>query len=75
MRPSIGFKKIYSDKRVRLANGLLSTKYMLAKWDGQPKRKPLKGEFFISGAGGWERAFQVNQDMSTEYYIAVLCED
>jgi hypothetical protein len=42
----------------------------VAFWDGKPKRKPKKGEWFISGA--IPEAYQAPNDLNTKYYIAEL---
>lgn len=66
-RPKIGFKKI-NTKSVRGG-----TRPQFARWDGKPKRFPLKGEYFISGA--IPTAYISKQDMTTEYFIAVICKE
>lgn len=70
MRPAIGFKRITAEGFKRNANGRPITN--IAKWDGKPKRAPKKGEYFISGAV--PVAYKAKADMTTEYYIAVLCD-
>jgi hypothetical protein len=39
-----------------------------AQWDGQPKRFPKKGEFFISGA--FPVAYLARNDLTVPYFIA-----
>ena len=41
---------------------------MRAKWDGQPKRSPKKGEWFLSGAV--IGAYKAPNDLTQEYHIA-----
>lgn len=60
MRPKIGFKKIRGE-------GFKS----MYQWDGMPPRKPIKGEFYISGSRGFEIAYEAKQDLATKYFIAV----
>lgn len=44
-----------------------------ARWDGKPRRCPKKGEYFISGAV--PAAYLARQDMTVEYFIAVLVQE
>lgn len=41
-----------------------------AKWDGQPKRAPKAGEYYISGAN--PVAYRAKHDLTQEFFIAVL---
>lgn len=41
-----------------------------AKWDGQPKRYPKKGEYFLSGSP--IEAHLAYNDMSTPYYMVTI---
>ena len=67
-RPAIGFKRI----RIALS-GIRQPGRLYAKWDGNPKRKPLAGELYISGA--FPVAYRANVHLETEYFIAVEVED
>lgn len=59
-RPAIGTKPVRGENpRIRY------------RWDGQPKRCPRKGEFYLSGAPGFEVAYRAPNDLSTPYFIAV----
>ncbi len=71
MRPSIGFKKITAEGFHRDANGKSVTR--MARWNGEPKRAPKKGELFISGAV--PVAYKAKADMTTEYFIAVAIQN
>ena len=63
-RPAIGFQKIF-------AEGARVGKR--ARWDGKPMRCPKAGEWFISGA--IPEAYKAANDLNTEYFIAVICND
>ena len=67
-RPAIGFKRI----RIAL-DSLRPPGRLHAQWDGKPKRKPLAGELYISGAR--PVAYRANVHLETEYFIAVEVED
>lgn len=41
---------------------------IMAVWDGQPRRCPKKGEWFLSGA--IIAAYQAKNDLTTKYHIA-----
>ena len=67
-RPKCGFKKL----RIVPARGRLphvASKYAI--WDGRDPRAPRKGELYLSGAEGFECAYEAGGDMSTRYFIAV----
>lgn len=70
-KPKIGFKAIPIERTGSLALNRAPAK---AKWDGTPKRAPRKGEYYISGASGYEVAYLAHSDMSSEYFIAVPIE-
>lgn len=62
-----------SDKGKIIQSRLGTTKpRIMAVWNGKPKRKPKKGEWYVSGAPGFERAYQAPNDLSTEYFIVDL---
>ena len=63
MKPAIGYKKLQIE-------GHTVNRTHIARWNGEAKRCPKKGEYFISGAV--PIAYRAVQDMTTEYYIAVL---
>ena len=42
-----------------------------ARWDGQPMRKPKKGELYLSGAT--PAAYRAPCDLGSEYFIAEPC--
>lgn len=67
-RPKCGFKKL------RIVPAACSSKYAgrrHAIWDGRDPRAPRKGELYLSGAEGFECAYEAGGDMSTRYFIAV----
>lgn len=66
-RPKIGFKRIRYE-----GNTLESIALYSAIWNGRPKRKPLKGDYYISGCPGWEIAYKAANNLNTEYFIATL---
>lgn len=43
------------------------------QWDGQPKRRPKEGECYLSGA--IPTVYYAAQDLTSEYFIMVLCEE
>ena len=62
------------DKRLRIVGANGSARYIgqkYAVWDGHPARCPKKGELYMSGAPGFECAYEAGGDMSTRYFIAV----
>lgn len=62
------------DKRLRIVGANGSARYIgqkYAVWDGRPARCPKKGELYMSGAPGFECAYEAGGDMSTRYFIAV----
>lgn len=59
-RPAIGFEP------VRGEDPRSKTMY---RWDGQPKRAPLKGEFYLSGAE--VVAYEAKHNLTAAYFIAV----
>ena len=63
LRPKIGFKPVFREGRL----------HAKACWDGQPKRCPKAGEYFISGA--LPAAYLAKHDLTTEYFIAVPIEE
>lgn len=71
LRPAIGFKAINSELRRPFKKGdtTFTNRVIFARWDGQPKRAPKKGELFISGALPF--AYLAKEDMTTTYFIAV----
>lgn len=72
-RPAIGFINV---RIVPAANSRQFTgrkRVKNAKWNGEPMRKPLRGELYLSGARGFEKAYEAPADMSTEYFIAEPC--
>jgi len=66
-RPAIGFRKVTAEG-FNWRNGKAYPKF--ARWDGQPARCPMKGEYFLSGA--LPTAYRAKADMTTPYFIAVL---
>ena len=67
-RPKCGFKKL----RIVPASGSLThvaSKY--ATWDGRDPRLARKGELYLSGAEGFECAYEAPADQTTAYFIAV----
>ena len=67
-RPKCGFKKL------RIVPTVCSSQYAghrHAIWDGRPARCPKKGDLYMSGAPGFECAYEAGGDMSTRYFIAV----
>jgi hypothetical protein len=68
IRPKIGFKRIPCERE-----GLRGPKY--AQWNGEQMRAPKKGEYFMSGASGYEMAYLAKNDMTSEYFIAVPCKE
>ena len=70
-RPKCGFKKL----RIVPARGSLTyvaSKYAI--WDGRDPRLARKGELYLSGAEGFECAYEAPADQSTSYFIAVAVE-
>ena len=67
-RPKCGFKKL---RIVRAASTAISKEYKYAIWDGRDPRPARKGELYMSGAEGFERAYEAPADQSTAYFIAV----
>lgn len=64
-RPAIGFTPVNIDPQAqRLYLG-----YKKAKWNGKPKRRPLKGDLYLSGAV--VVAYAAPENLSAEYFIAV----
>ena len=57
--PIVGY---YNPGKVRYA----------AKWDGQRKRCPKAGEYYLSGA--IIEAYKAPNDLRSKFYIAVICE-
>lgn len=45
----------------------------LVMWDGNPRRPPKKGEYFLSGAV--VAAYLAYNDMTQPYHIAVKCPE
>jgi hypothetical protein len=70
--PKIGFKAVPMERSGSL-NPPRRVQY--AKWNGEQMRAPKKGEYFISGASGYEVAYLAYNDMTSEYFIAVPCEE
>lgn len=60
--PAIGFNPIPGEAHYK-------TKDTYWKWDGKSKRKPMKGERFMSGAR--PIAYIARADMSSEYFICI----
>ena len=67
-RPKCGFKKL---RIVPAAGSREYTGRRRAIWDGRDPRCPRKGELYLSGAPGFECAYEAGGDMSTRYFIAV----
>ena len=59
-RPAIGFKSVN-----------IATERGMARWDGHARRKPRKGELYLSGAIAV--AYRAPCDLGGEYYIAEPC--
>lgn len=60
-------------KSLRIIPAAFSTNYATrsrARWDGNPPRPPLKGELYLSGAEGFECAYEAPADMAGDYFIA-----
>ena len=60
-------------KSLRIVPAAFSTNYSGVKqavWDGHPPRQPLKGELYLSGAEGFECAYEAPADMAGDYFIA-----
>ena len=61
------------DKRLRIVGASGSVRYIgqkYAVWDGLPARCPKKGELYMSGAPGFECAYEAGADMTHPYFIA-----
>lgn len=61
------------DKRLRIVGANGSARYIGQKhavWDGRPARRPKKGELYMSGAAGFECAYEAGADMTQPYFIA-----
>ncbi len=61
------------DKRLRIVGANGSARYIgqkYAVWDGRPARCPKKGELYMSGAPGFECAYEAGADMTHPYFIA-----
>lgn len=70
-RPKCGFKKL------RIVPACGSPTYVASKyatWDGRDPRPARKGELYMSGAEGFECAYEAPADQSTAYFIAVAVE-
>ena len=67
-KPKCGFKKL---RIVRAASTAISKEHKYAIWDGRDPRPARKGELYMSGAEGFECAYEAGGDMSTRYFIAV----
>ena len=66
-RPKIGFKKL---RIVPAAGSREYTGRRRAIWDGRDPRCPRKGELYLSGAEGFECAYEAGADMTHPYFIA-----
>ena len=51
-------------------NEAFGGRIMRAKWDGQPKRPPKKGEWYLSGS--IIAAYKATNDLTQEYHIATI---
>ena len=67
-RPKCGFKKL---RIVPAAGSREYTGRRHAIWDGRDPRCPRKGELYLSGAEGFECAYEAPADLTTRYFIAV----
>jgi len=66
-RPICGFKDLTGPMGLNKDGKAFYPKY---RWDGQPKRVPKKGEYFISGA--IPQAYKAtSDDMTDQFFIAV----
>lgn len=70
LRPMVGFKRINCECFATNNSTGIGKISQFARWDGNPKRKPLKGEYYISGA--FPVAYIAIQDMTTDYFIAII---
>ena len=67
-RPKCGFKKL---RIVRAASTGIAKEYKHAVWDGRDPRFPRKGELYMSGAEGFECAYESPADNDhSRYFIA-----
>lgn len=63
----MGFKKVriaYAKRRMN------ETRPKWAMWDGKGQRAPRKGELYLSGCEGFEKAYEAPNDLSSLYFIA-----
>ena len=70
-RPKCGFKKL---RIVRAASTSIAKEYKHAVWDGRDPHLARKGELYMSGAEGFECAYEAPADQTTAYFIAVPVE-
>jgi hypothetical protein len=66
-RPAFGFKPVRAADWHFDSKG--SGRYPEFRWDGQPKRCPRKGEYYLSGA--IPAAYCAKNDLTSEYFICV----
>lgn len=63
-RPAIGTRAVH-----REGSYLREHLQPAYRWDGNPARPPRAGEYYLSGARGWETAYRARADLSTPYFI------
>lgn len=68
-RPKIGFTPVFAERMPGERRNLK------ARWDGKPARPPKKGELYLSGCEGFERAYIAPNDLSTPFFICTRLED
>ena len=67
--PKIGYKKV---RIIHVAKNSQYAGYRYATWNGERTlRNPRKGELYLSGANGFECAYEALADMVSPYFIAV----
>lgn len=65
-----GLYPIAAEDRDRLPTGAGTPGEVRARWNGEPRRAPRRGEWFLSG--GIVEAYYAPHDTTIEYHIAVL---
>lgn len=72
-RPALGFTPVRIVPAANSQKLINKTEHKKARWDGNQPRGPKQGELYLSGARGYECAFEAPADMTTEFFIAVPC--
>lgn len=65
-RPALGFTPVHIAYHYHHKD-----RPKMAAWDGKEKRCPRKGELYLSGCRGYEKAYEAPNDLDSEYFIAV----